>query len=283
MNPTHTSHRLRRDSSHRLRRDSSHRLRRDSTGNAVAMRTLIVDDEPPARERLRRLLAEIEAVEVVGEAQDGLQAVERIEALSPDLVLLDIQMPGLNGFEVIEALADPPPVIFVTAYDEYAIRAFEVNALDYLLKPFSRERLARAVRRAQQSLTEEQGVAAQFGPLLQSLAVQGCYLTRLAVRDRDRIRVLDVEQVDWIAVEDEQVTVHVGDQAYAVRRTLTELESRLDPARFFRAHRSALVNLSRVKEVIPWFKGSHKLRLSTGAEIDLSRTQARALRELLEW
>jgi two-component system LytT family response regulator len=247
------------------------------------MRALIVDDELPARERLRRLLAEIEAVEVVGEADDGPSAVELIEALSPDLVLLDIQMPGLNGFEVIEALENPPPVIFVTAYDEYAIRAFDVSALDYLLKPFSRERLAKAVHRARESVTEGRDVAAQFGPLLESLATEGCYLSRLAVRDGDRIRVLDVEQVDWIDVTDEQVMVHVRDQAYRVRRTLTELERRLDPARFFRAHRSAVVNLSRITEVIPWFKGSHKLRLSSGAEIDLSRARARALRELLDW
>jgi DNA-binding LytR/AlgR family response regulator len=247
------------------------------------MRTLIVDDELPSRQRLQRLLAVVEAVEVVGEAEDGLRAVELIEALSPDLLLLDIQMPGLNGFEVIEALAEPPPVIFVTAYDEYAIRAFEVNALDYLLKPFSRERLAEAVARAQHSLAEERDVAARLAPMLESLATQGCYLTRLAVRDRDRIRVLDVQQVDWIGVEDEQTMVHVGDQAYLVRRTLTELDTRLDPARFFRAHRSAVVNLDRVKEVIPWFKGSHKLRLSSGAEIDLSRARARALRALLQW
>jgi len=247
------------------------------------MRALIVDDELPARERLRRLLAEIEDVEVVGEADDGPKAVQLIEALSPDLVLLDIQMPGLNGFEVIEALGDPPPVIFVTAYDEYAIRAFEVNALDYLLKPFSRGRLAKAVGRVRESLSEERDVAAQFGPLLESLATEGCYLNRLAVRDGDRIRVIDAEQVDWIDVAHEQVVVHVGDQAYRVRRTLTELQRRLDPARFFRAHRSAVVNLSRITEVIPWFKGSHKLRLSTGAEIDLSRARARALRELLDW
>jgi len=209
--------------------------------------------------------------------------VEMIEALSPDLVLLDIQMPGLDGFGVIEALEEPPPIIFVTAYDEYAIRAFEVNALDYLLKPFSRKRLEKAVHRAQEALSEEQDFAARLGPLLESLAAQGCYLTRLAVRDRDRIRVLDVGEVDWIGVEGEQVMVHVGDQAYPIRRTLTELEARLNPAHFFRAHRSVIVNLDRVKEVIPWFKGSHKLRLTTGAEVELSRAQARALRRILEW
>jgi len=257
----------------------------------MPIRVLIVDDEAPARERLKRLLADIEGVELIGEAEGGVQAVERIERERPDLVLLDIQMPGLDGFGVIEALEDPPPVIFVTAYDEYAIRAFEVNALDYLLKPFSRERLEKAVRRAQEALAEEQdlGVSAaerfamRLGPLLESLATQGRYLNRLAVRDRDRIRVLDVDEVDWIDVEDEQVMVHVGDRAYLIRRTLTELEARLDPAHFFRAHRSAIVNLSRVKEVIPWFKGSHKLRLTTGAEVDLSRARARALRKILGW
>ena len=247
------------------------------------MRTLIVDDESPARERLKRLLADVEEVELIGEAESGTQAVEMIEREKPDLVLLDIQMPGLDGFEVIEALADPPPVIFVTAYDEYAIRAFEVNALDYLLKPFSRERLEKAIRRAQEALVEEQDFAARLGPLLESLAAQGRYLTRLAVRDRDRIRVLGVDEVDWIGVEGERVLVHAGDKAYPIRRTLAELEARLDPARFFRAHRSAIVNLDRVKEVIPWFKGSHKLRLTTGAEVELSRARARALRRILEW
>jgi DNA-binding LytR/AlgR family response regulator len=208
-----------------------------------------------------------------------------IEKEQPDLVLLDIQMPGLDGFGVIEALADPPPVIFVTAYDEYAIRAFEVNALDYLLKPFSQERLEKAIHRAQESLAEESGFARRLRSLLESLAAQGRYLTRLAVHDCEsrRIRVLNVDEVDWIGVENEQIMVHVGDRAYLVRRTLTDLEARLDPARFFRAHRSAIVNLDRVREVVPWFKGSHKLRLTSGAEVDLSRARGRALRQILDW
>jgi DNA-binding LytR/AlgR family response regulator len=249
----------------------------------MAMRTLIVDDEPPARDRLKRLLSDVGGVELIGEAEDGAQAVEMIESLQPDLVLLDIQMPALDGFAILEALEDPPLVVFVTAYDEYAIRAFEVNALDYLLKPFSRERLKNALRRAQESLAEEQGFAARLEPLLASLAEQGRYLTRLAVRDWDRIRVLDVDEVDWIGVEQERVLVHVGEQAYPIRRTLTELETRLDPTRFFRTHRSAIVNLDRVAEVIPWFKGSHKLRLTSGVDVDLSRARARALREILRW
>jgi two-component system LytT family response regulator len=247
------------------------------------MRTLIVDDESPARERLKRLLADIKDVELVGEAEDGIQAVELIEREEPDLVLLDIQMPGLDGFGVLEALEDPPSVIFVTAYDQYAIHAFEVNALDYLLKPFSRERLETAIQRARGAQAEGRDLSEQLAPLLENLTTQGRYLTRLAVRDRDRIRVLDAEDIDWIGVDQEQVFVHVGDKAYPIRRTLAKLEARLDPALFFRAHRSAIVNLDRVKEIIPWFQGSHKLRLTTGAEVDLSRAQARALRKILPW
>jgi two-component system LytT family response regulator len=247
------------------------------------VRILIVDDEAPARERLKRLLAGIEGVELVGEAEDGPQAVELIEQEQPDLVLLDVQMPGLDGFGVIEALEEPPPIVFVTAYDEYAIRAFEVNALDYLLKPFSRERLEQAIHRAQEARADEQDFASRLAPLLESLSGQGYYLPRLAVRDGDRIRVLNVDQVDWIGVENEKTFVHVGSEAYPIRRTLADLEARLDPARFFRAHRSAIVNLDRVQEIVPWFKGSHKLRLTTGAEVELSRAQARALRKVLGW
>ena len=247
------------------------------------MRTLIVDDESLARNRLKRLLAEIGGVDLIGEANDGVQAVEMIELLSPDLVLLDIEMPGLNGFEVVEALDDPPQVIYVTAYDEYAIRAFEVHALDYLLKPFSRARLAKAIQRARDASAENHDLTKKLASLLEGLAAQGRYLNRLAVRDRDRIRVLDVHEIDWIAVEDEQVTVHVGDRAFPIRRTMSELEAQLDPVSFFRAHRSAIVNLDRVREIIPWFKGSHKLRLTTRVEVDLSRTRARALRKILGW
>ena len=253
----------------------------------MPIRTLIVDDEPPARDRLRRMLANIDVVEIVAEAESGLQAVEMVAERNPDLILLDIQMPGLDGFEVIEALEEPPPVVFVTAYDEFAIRAFEVNALDYLLKPFSQERLEKAVRRAQEELNEERDFAERLAPLLESLADHGRYATRLAVQDcrggRDRIRVLDVDEVDWIDTDSEEVFVHAGEEVYPTRRTLSELEARLDPARFFRAHRSAIVNLDRVQEIIPWFKGSHRLRLTTGAEVDLSRRRARVLRQLLGW
>jgi DNA-binding LytR/AlgR family response regulator len=249
----------------------------------MVLRTLIVDDETPARERLKRHLATLDGIEIIGEAADGVQAIEAIERQRPELVLLDIQMPGLDGFGVVEALDNPPAIIFVTAYDQYAIRAFEVHALDYLLKPFSRERLAQAVNRAREALARRQDLSAQLRPLLEGLAADGRYLTRLAVRDGEYIRVLDAEDVDWIDIEDEQVMVHVGDRAFPIRRTLAELEARLDPQHFFRTHRSAIVNLDRVQEVHPWFKGGHVVRLSTGTQVDLSRTLARVLRKILGW
>ena len=249
----------------------------------MTIRTIIVDDEAPARERLRRFLGEFLEVEIVAEAHHGLQAVEVIEVEKPDLVFLDIQMPGLDGFGVIEALQRPPAIIFVTAYDEYAIQAFEVNALDYLLKPFSKERLKTSLDRFDEGGQEDQALTDRFSALLVSLAEQEKYLTRLAVWQQSNVRLLEVDEIDWMGVEAKETVVHVGETSYPVRRTLTDLEKRLDPKRFFRAHRSAIVNLDRVTEIIPWFKGSHKLRLSTGAEVELSRARARELKKLLDW
>jgi two-component system LytT family response regulator len=247
----------------------------------MKLRTVIVDDEAPARERLRNLLAENELVELIGEARDGAEAVDIIEELSPDLVLLDIQMPVLDGFEVIETLDAPPAIIFVTAYDEYAIRAFEVNALDYLLKPFSQERLERAITRAHEELTAGREFASRIGPLLESLREEKRHLTRVAVRKAGRFLVVDVRDIVWMEAQEGGVLIHVGPEEHAVSRTLTQLEARLDPGMFFRAHRSIIVNLDRVKEIVPWFAGTHRLRLTTGAEVDLSRSRAKELREIL--
>jgi DNA-binding LytR/AlgR family response regulator len=249
----------------------------------MTIRAIIVDDEAPARERLRRFLEGIQDVEVIAEAHNGLQAVEMIETRKPDLVFLDIQMPGLDGFGVLDALQQPPPIIFVTAYDEYAIQAFEVHALDYLLKPFSKERLEKSIQRLEGLEQEEQELAEKFNALLATLTEQERYLTRLAVWQRNNVVLLEVDEIDWIGIDGKQSVVHIGDVFYPVRRTLADLEKKLNPKNFFRAHRSAIVNLNRVVEIIPWFKGSHKLRLSTGAEIELSRARARELKSLLGW
>ena len=246
-------------------------------------KVLIVDDEAPARERLLRMLSKIEGVEVIGEAEDGLQAIEQIERLRPDLVLLDIQMPGLDGFGVLDALQDPPPIIFVTAYDEYALRAFEVSAVDYLLKPYGQDRLEAALHRARTVTFSKEAFAQRSDSLFGSLVDQGRYLTRLAVQDREKIRLLDVSEIDWVGIEGGVLMTHVGESAYATRSTLDNLETRLDPEHFFRAHRSTIVNLDRVQEIIPWFKGSYKLRLNSGVEVDLSRACARELRKRFPW
>lgn len=249
----------------------------------MKLRTLIVDDEAPARERLRRLLGNNNLVELIGEAEDGIKAVELIEEESPDLVLLDIQMPGLDGFGVIRTVRKPPLIIFVTAYDEYAIKAFEANALDYLLKPFTRVRLERAVEKAHQELSKRADFSAKLDALLQTLRVQPRHLDRIAVRKGSKIFVINVSEIDWFGAEGGLILIHAGEEKYVTNYALEELESRLNPDTFFRAHRSAIVNLTKIKEIIPWFAGGHKIRLTTGAEVDLSRNQVKELRKIIKW
>lgn len=249
----------------------------------MKLRTLIVDDEAPARERLRKLLAQNELVELIGEAEDGVKAVELIEELNPELVLLDIQMPRLDGFGVIKALQKPPLIIFVTAYDEYAIQAFEVNALGYLLKPFTKVRLERAIERAYQELSKRADFSAKLDALFKTLKEPPHYLDRIAVRKGGKILVIDAANIDWIGSESGLILIHTREERYITNYTLEELESRLHPNMFFRAHRSAIVNLTKIKEIIPWFAGSYRIKLTTGAEVELSRGQAKELRKLIKW
>jgi DNA-binding LytR/AlgR family response regulator len=249
----------------------------------MKLRTLIVDDEKQARERLKRLLSGNDAVDIIGEAADGREAVEKIEEMEPDLILLDIQMPVLDGFEVLKMLRKPPPVIFVTAYDEYAIKAFEVNALDYLLKPFSKTRLEQAMERAFQELTGKTDFTGKMNALFQTLNEQKRYLERIAVRHEGRIFVIPASAIEWIGAEEGDNYIHAGNKSYLTGYTLEELERRLNPATFFRAHRSAIINLNSVKEVIPWFAGSYKVRLGSGAEVDISRNRVKELRKIIDW
>jgi DNA-binding LytR/AlgR family response regulator len=249
----------------------------------MQLRALIVDDEAPARERLKRLLSHNDAVDLIGEAEDGKQAVEMIEEWNPDLILLDIQMPGLDGFEVIKMLTRPPLIIFITAYDQYAIQAFEVNALDYLLKPFTKVRLDRAIERAIQELSREANFATKIDALFQTLNKQKRYLERVAVRHEGRILVIPVNDIDWISAEERAIYINTKDRRYLTNYTLDEFGSRLSPRNFFRAHRSAILNLNRVKEIIPWFAGSYRVRLTSGVEIDISRNRVKELKQIINW
>jgi two-component system LytT family response regulator len=230
---------------------------------------LIVDDEAPARAKLRLYLEADERAVVVGEATNGLEAVERVESLRPELVLLDVQMPGLDGFEVLAALQDGelPHVVFVTAHDEHAVRAFEVRALDYLLKPVDRGRLRSAVDR----VIEAGRPGRDALRVLEDRPTATSPLERFLVRERGRLRLVPVGDVDWIGAAGNYVELHVGDHTHLVRGTLNELESRLPERRFVRVHRSTIVNLDRVRELQPWSHGDLLLVLHGGTELRLSR------------
>ena len=236
---------------------------------------VIVDDEPPARARLRRLLADHADVRVEAECGDGATAVQIIEARTPDLVLLDIQMPELDGFDVLQALDVPrrPEIIFVSAFDQYALRAFRVHALDYVVKPVEADRLSEALDHARRRLRDRDASdGAGLSGLLRELAKDRPYLSRIPVRSDGRVRVVDLADVDWIGAADNYVSLHAGNREYLVRDTITQIEQRLDPALFVRIHRSTIVRLDRIAELLPDLHGDFQVRLKNGATLALSRT-----------
>ncbi|HEV7893082.1 MAG TPA: LytTR family DNA-binding domain-containing protein [Pyrinomonadaceae bacterium] len=235
------------------------------------VRTLVVDDEPPARRRVRKFLAEMNDVELIGECADGPEAVGAIREYAPDLVLLDVQMPKMGGFEVIREVGveSVPAVIFVTAYDRFAVQAFEIHALDYLLKPFTRLRLAHALERAKAQMAAFGG---RLQELIKTLDGRAGYLERVAVKLRDRIIFVPVGEIDWIEADGDCALLHAGKKTHAVRESLGVLGCRLDPDKFVRAHRSTIVNVERVREMIPQFCGDQTLVLRDGTRLTLSRT-----------
>ena len=245
------------------------------------VRALIVDDEPLARERLRTLLGARADVEVAGECQDGAEAIAAIPALAPDLVFLDVQMPEVDGFEVVARLgpAQMPAVIFATAYDRHALRAFEVHALDYLLKPFDLDRFDEAVTRAVAQLRAAgpADLPDRLAELLADLRPARPWLERVMVKTRTRTYFVRLDEVDWIEAARNYVRLHVGAKTHLLRESLSHLETRLDPDRFVRIHRSAIVNLDRVKELAPALNGDYDVRLLDGTQLTLSRTYRRRL------
>jgi two-component system LytT family response regulator len=239
----------------------------------MTTRVLLVDDEPVARRRMRRYLAADSSVTIVGECADGRSAVTAIRALRPDVVLLDVQMPELDGFAVLRALspAEWPAVIFVTAFDRYALSAFDLHAIDYLLKPFTRDRFALALARAKDRIAAQRSDD-RLAALLHRLRLTPRSPSRVAVRSRNRIIVIDWADVDWIEAADNYVKLHVGRSEYLLRNTLAALERELDTDQFVRVHRSSIVRMDRITELIPESHGDFTLRLRGGGEVMLSRT-----------
>jgi two-component system, LytTR family, response regulator len=244
------------------------------------IRTLVADDEPLARERIVTLLRAEEDIEVVGECPDGARAATAIQQLSPDLVFLDVQMPKLNGFEVLELLGRNVPVVFTTAYDDYALRAFEVHAVDYLLKPFSEERFAEALSRARARVQ-----AREPGADLEALVTEGRGrqgpLERVLIRDGSQVHVLPVEKIDYVEAQDDYVCFKSEGKQYLKDQTMGALEMSLDPTRFVRVHRSYLLNIERIARVELYAKDSRVAILHDGTRLPVSRAGYARLAKLL--
>lgn len=256
----------------------------------MKIKTLIVDDEAIARERVRRFLEAESDIEILGECRDGRETVGAIRRLQPDLVFLDIQMPQMSGFEVLAALGEHPlpAIVFVTAYDQYAIQAFAVHALDYLLKPFNQARFRQTLAHVRKQLAhrhesgEKTSVDSRLLSLLEDIKSGPRYAERLVIKATGRVYFLKTDEIDWIEACGNYVNLHIGNETHLLRETLSHLEGRLDPSRFLRIHRSRLVNLDRVKELTPLFNGDYTVSLHDGTELTLSRTYRDRLQDLIE-
>lgn len=260
------------------------------------LRVLIVDDELLARQRLKDLLVDRSDVTIVGTAHNGREAVELIRQEEPDLVFLDVQMPGLDGLDVIQTIGpdDMPVTVFVTAYDEYALNAFELAALDYLVKPFDDERFEKAFSRAKElaSLREVDGLTKRLKSLLHrdtedpasdgpSAEANADYLERIAVETKGRVRIVSVDDLIYIKADGPYAELHTADDIYLIRERMKTLESRLDPGEFFRIHRSTIVKLDRIESILQRSGGDHAVQLTDGTRLDVSRSRRDELKERL--
>ena len=251
----------------------------------MTIRAVIVDDEPLARQRIRSLLVEAADVEVVAECANGNEAIQAIEECPPDLLFLDIQMPEVDGFDVLQAVGvgRVPVVIFVTAYDQFALRAFEAHALDYLLKPFDDERFEAALQRARERIRQQQGgdLDRRLRALLDEVRADRGYLQRLVVPSGQRSVFIRTEQIDWIGAERNYIRLHIGARAWLMRENLSRIEAALDPTLFCRIHRSTIVNIDRIQAVEPVPHGEYLVVLHDGTKLPSGRSYRRNLHALL--
>ena len=244
------------------------------------LRVLIVDDEPLARQHIADRLAHEEGIEIVGEAENGLQAVEMIRSLQPDLVFLDVQMPSLDGLDVVDTIGaeDMPATIFTTAFDQYALKAFDRAAVDYLLKPFDDDRFSQAVRRARKSANQLKALLVEDKT---ATPPPKKYLDKITVESRGQVRVIAVDKIDYITASGPYAELHVGDRAYAVRERMLALEEQLDPAVFLRVHRSVIVRLDKVDAMLRSPGGDYGVRLKDGTKLSVSRSRREELERRL--
>ena len=253
------------------------------------LRVLIVDDEPLARQRIEDLLAKKDSIDIVGTASNGSEAVELIRRLSPNLVFLDVQMPGMSGLDVVDTIGPQqmPATIFTTAYDKFALKAFDRAAVDYLMKPFDDERFSQALRRARKTieLQEVGRMTRRLAALLEEERAPNKaktkYLERIPVEMRGQVRVVPVDKIDYISASGPYAELHVGDRTYAVRERMQTLEERLDPAIFMRVHRSAIVRLDRIDTLLRSSGGDYAVRLKDGTELSVSRARRDELEQRL--
>jgi two-component system LytT family response regulator len=247
-------------------------------------KVLIVDDERLSRQRIRRLLAFEPDCEIAGECSDGAEAVRALARERPDILFLDVQMPELDGFEVVRSLHQTEPlIIFISAYDEYALRAFDVHAFDYLLKPFDRKRFRESLQRARTQLTRNRSEFSdnRLLTLVEQLTSNHKLPDRVAIRNNGRVVFMKVDEIDWVEASDNYVCLHCGKETHILRETMSQLEIRLDPARFLRVHRSTIVNLDRIKELQPWFRGDYRVILRDGTELTLTKSHREKLESRL--
>jgi two-component system, LytTR family, response regulator len=253
--------------------------------NFDRIRALIVDDEPLARSRIRKMLGHDAEIELLGECANGRDAIQLIEAQKPHIVFLDVQMPEISGFEVIESLDTElmPLVIFVTAHDKYALRALEIHAFDYLLKPFDKKRFDKTLQQAKQRIqTENRGdMNHRTLALLEELRARTNHLERLIIKSGGRVFFIKADDIDWLEAEGKYVRLHVGKETHLLREAIGSLESRLDPKKFLRIHRSNIVNIERIQELESWFHNEYRVILRDGTKLMMSRSCRKRLGELL--
>jgi two-component system LytT family response regulator len=248
----------------------------------MSITALVVDDEPIARRAIVRLLREDRDIALLSECGDGISAVAAIRSQSPDLVFLDIQMPAMTGLDVVTEIGAErmPAIIFVTAYEQYAVRAFEANAVDYLVKPFSRDRFAATLRRAKARLQTANDDSVRILQALDALRQRDQYLERIPVRADEHVVFINVDDIVWIKANRNIVELHLADRVHEMRETMATLATRLDPRHFARIHRSAIINVRRVKTIHPWFNGHHVVTMDTGQQLRMSRYQHEAFLRL---